>query len=82
VAAWRLGAGRARKEDPVSAAAGLLCLVQEGEEVEAKQPLFELHADDFEHLVRGRDTIKDSYVIGDDSFTPSPLLIERIENNE
>ena len=81
MAAWRLGAGRAKKEDPVSAAAGLLCLVREGEEVEAKQPLFELHADDLEHLVRGRDTIKDAYVIGDEPFTPSPLLIERIEDN-
>jgi thymidine phosphorylase len=55
--------------------------VREGEEVEAKQPLFELHADDLEHLVRGRDTIKDAYVIGDEPFTPSPLLIERIEGN-
>jgi thymidine phosphorylase len=81
MAAWRLGAGRAKKEDPVSAAAGLLCLVREGEEVEAKQPLFELHADDLEHLVRGRDTMKDAYVIGDEPFTPSPLLIERIEDN-
>jgi thymidine phosphorylase len=81
MAAWRLGAGRAKKEDPVSAAAGLLCLVQEGEEVEAKQPLFELHADDFEHLVRGRDTIKDAYVIGDEPVASLPLLIERIENS-
>jgi thymidine phosphorylase len=79
VAAWRLGAGRAKKEDPVSAAAGVLCLVREGDEVEAKQPLFELHADDVEHLVRGRDTIKDAFVLGDEPVTPSPLLIERIE---
>jgi thymidine phosphorylase len=79
MAAWRLGAGRARKEDPVSAAAGVLCLVREGNEVEAKQPLFELHADDVEHLVRGRDTIKDAFVLGDNAVTSSPLLIERIE---
>ena len=31
VAAWRLGAGRARKEDPVSAAAGIICLAKPGE---------------------------------------------------
>ena len=31
VAAWRLGAGRARKEDPVSAAAGVICLAKPGE---------------------------------------------------
>jgi thymidine phosphorylase len=79
MASWRLGAGRARKEHPVSAAAGVLCLVREGDEVEAKQPMFELHADDFEHIVRGRDTIKDAVVLGDHSVTASPLLIERIE---
>jgi thymidine phosphorylase len=53
--------------------------VREGNEVEAKQPLFELHADDVEHLVRGRDTIKDAFVLGDNAVTSSPLLIERIE---
>ena len=79
VAAWRLGAGRAKKEDPVSAAAGVLCLVREGDEVEAEQPLFELHADDFEHLVRGRDTIRDAFVLGDEPVSASPLLIERVE---
>ena len=57
----------------------MLCLVREGDEVEAKQPMFELHADDFEHIVRGRDTIKDAVVLGDHSVTASPLLIERIE---
>ena len=33
VAAWRLGAGRARKEDPVSAAAGIICLAKPGDAV-------------------------------------------------
>ncbi len=44
-ASWRLGAGRARKEDPVQAAAGILCLVKPGDEVILGQPLFELHTD-------------------------------------
>jgi thymidine phosphorylase len=79
VTAWRLGAGRARKEDPVSAAAGVLCLVREGDEVEASQPLFELHADDAEHLARGRDTIEDAFVLGDDAVATMPILLERIE---
>src|SRR6476659_3731990 len=42
-AAWRLGAGRARKEHPVQAAAGVLLLVDAGAAVEAGQPLLELH---------------------------------------
>ena len=79
VTAWRLGAGRARKEDPVSAAAGVLCLVREGDKVTAGQPLFELHADDDEHLARGRASITDAVVLGERSVTVAPLLLERIE---
>jgi thymidine phosphorylase len=46
VAAWRLGAGRARKEDPVSAAAGIICHAKPGDEVTAGRPLLTLYADD------------------------------------
>jgi thymidine phosphorylase len=66
VAAWRLGAGRARKEDPVSATAGVMCLVREGDHVEKGQPLFALHADDDAHLDLGREAISDAAVIGDE----------------
>jgi len=45
-AAWRLGAGRARKEDSVSAAAGVICLAKPGDRVQAGQPLLELRADE------------------------------------
>ena len=45
VAAWRLGAGRARKEDTVQAGAGVRLLVDHGDPVEAGQPLLELHTD-------------------------------------
>jgi thymidine phosphorylase len=79
VTAWRLGAGRARKEDPVSAAAGVLCLVREGDRVEAGQPLFELHADDEGHMARGRAMIGSAATIGDDRGAIVPLLMERIE---
>lgn len=50
MAAWRLGAGRARKEDKVQAAAGILCLAKPGETVTAGQPLFELHTDEPERF--------------------------------
>ena len=45
-AAWRLGAGRARKEHPVSPSAGVLCLAKPGDWVEEEQPLLELRTDD------------------------------------
>ena len=50
VAAWRLGAGRARKEDDVGAAAGVICLAKPGDAVQGGQPLFELRADDAERF--------------------------------
>ena len=46
VAAWRLGAGRARKEDPVSAAAGVSCLAKPGDAVAGGPAVLELHTDD------------------------------------
>jgi thymidine phosphorylase len=76
VAAWRLGAGRARKEDGVSAAAGVLCLVREHERVEAGQPLFELHADDKAHLAMGLEAIADAVSIADDiPYTLIPPIL-------
>jgi thymidine phosphorylase len=46
VAAWRLGAGRARKEDAVSPSAGVICLAKPGEWVDAGQPVLELRSDE------------------------------------
>lgn len=45
-AAWRLGAGRATKDDPVSASAGIEVLAKPGDEVRAGDPLLRLHAED------------------------------------
>jgi thymidine phosphorylase len=68
VAAWRLGAGRSRKEDAVSAGAGVMCLAKEGETVEKGQPLFELYADDQAHLEAGRYAIQDAVRFGDGPY--------------
>jgi thymidine phosphorylase len=46
VAAWRLGAGRARKEDPVSAGAGVICHAKPGDDVVAGRPLLTLYTDE------------------------------------
>jgi thymidine phosphorylase len=78
VAAWRLGAGRARKEDPVSAVAGVLCLAKPGERVEAGQPVLELRADDESRFVRAVDALAGAIEIGPDPPAAGPLVIERI----
>jgi thymidine phosphorylase len=79
-AAWRLGAGRARKEDAVSAAAGVVCLVREGDAITKGQPMFELHADDETHLQQGRDAIENAVVVSERRVNAEPLLLERITN--
>jgi thymidine phosphorylase len=79
VAAWRLGAGRARKEDPVSPTAGVCCLVKPGEPVEKGQPLLELHTDDPARLERAREALHGALVIGGPPSAPSrPLVLERV----
>jgi thymidine phosphorylase len=54
MAAWRLGAGRARKEDDVQAAAGVLCRAKPGDEIAEGAPLFELHTDTPERIPAAR----------------------------
>jgi thymidine phosphorylase len=80
VAAWRLGAGRARKEDPVSAGAGVRCLVKPGERVEEGQPLLELHTEDARRLERAREALRGGLEIVPDAppAGPASLVLERI----
>jgi thymidine phosphorylase len=76
-AAWRLGAGRARKEDPVLAEAGVIMHAKPGEIVHAGDPLLELHTDDASRFERALTAVESAYTIGVD-FAAQPLIIERI----
>ncbi|MFZ2963459.1 MAG: thymidine phosphorylase [Rhodoglobus sp.] len=65
VAAWRLGAGRARKEDPVDHGAGIDLHVKPGEPVTAGQPLFTMRTSDAARLGRAIEALEGAYRIGD-----------------
>ncbi|HEY7859037.1 MAG TPA: thymidine phosphorylase [Candidatus Nanopelagicales bacterium] len=80
VAAWRLGAGRARKEDPVSAGAGVQWHVVPGDAVAAGQPLLTLHSDDQERFPSALEALSDAVTVAEVGTTPNrlPLLIEKI----
>jgi len=78
VAAWRLGAGRARKEDPVSPSAGVICLAKPGEEVVAGQPLLELRSDDQDRFERAGEALTDAIEIGAQPPEPAELVLDRI----
>jgi len=79
VAAWRLGAGRARKEDPVSAAAGVVCLAKPGEQVRAGQPLLELHTDDPGRLARAVEALQGGVEVGSGPAPEQRLVLGRID---
>ena len=76
-AAWRLGAGRTRKEDPVLAEAGVIMHAKPGEIVHAGDPLLELHTNDASRFERALTAVESAYTIGVD-FATQPLIIERI----
>ncbi|WP_298797509.1 thymidine phosphorylase, partial [uncultured Pseudonocardia sp.] len=78
VAAWRLGAGRARKEDAVQAGAGVLLLVDPGEKVEAGQPLLELHTDTPDLVAGARAALEGDVTVTDAAPTRPPLLLDTI----
>jgi thymidine phosphorylase len=78
IAAWRLGAGRARKEDAVSAAAGVRCLVKPGEPVAAGQPVLELLADDPARFGHAREALAGAIETSLEPPAVPPLVIERI----
>ena len=78
LAAWRLGAGRAKQGDPVQAAAGVTWHAGVGDRVTAGQPLFTLHTDTPERFERAVQAIADAAEIGADPVLPGPIVLERI----
>ncbi|MGP3535517.1 thymidine phosphorylase [Microbacterium sp. RD1] len=78
VAAWRLGAGRARAQDPVIHAAGIDLHVKPGDAVSAGSPLFTLRADDGARFGRALDAVVGAWEIGADAPVPLALVRERI----
>jgi thymidine phosphorylase len=81
IAAWRLGAGRARKEDPVSAVAGIELHAKPGEAVVAGQPLLTLHTDDPSRFPRALEALTDAFETtsaANTQYKPLPLVIDRI----
>jgi thymidine phosphorylase len=78
-ASWRLGAGRARKEDPVQFGAGIILHAKRGEKIEKGAPLLTLYTDGPERFVRAVEALSGGIKIESEissSFTP--LILDRI----
>ena len=78
VSAWRLGAGRARKEDPVSLGAGVLLRVKPGDRVRAGDVLLELRTDEADRISAARDVAVAAITLGDIAPVLTPLVLDRI----
>ncbi|NGN94103.1 thymidine phosphorylase [Nocardioides sp. KC13] len=79
LAAWRLGAGRERKEDAVQAGAGVTWHARPGDSVTAGAPLFTLHTDTPERFDRALAALEGGYEIGDGAaYEATPLILDRI----
>ncbi|MDQ1601267.1 MAG: thymidine phosphorylase, partial [Actinomycetota bacterium] len=80
IAAWRLGAGRARKEDPVQAGAGVEMHAKPGAEVRAGEPLFTLHTDEPDRFARAEEALAGAVVIAPAGSRPDlpGLVLERV----
>ena len=80
VAAWRLGAGRARKEDSVNPAAGVVCLVEPGTRVAAGDPVFEMHFDESERADSVRTPLAEAIELASEPVQRLPLVIDTIRS--
>ena len=71
VAAWRLGAGRARKEDPVQAGAGVELHARPGDTVRRGRPLLTLHTDTPERFERAREALDGAITVAPEGSRPA-----------
>jgi len=78
VAAWRLGAGRARKEHAVSPRAGVVCCAKPGDAVVRGETILELHTDDEATVPRALAALDGALDIVEGSVATAPLILERV----
>jgi thymidine phosphorylase len=80
LAAWRLGAGRARKEDPVQAGAGVEMHAKPGQEVRGGDPLFTLHTDEPARFADAEEALAAAVVIAPAGSRPDrpDLVLDRV----
>lgn len=77
-AAVRLGAGRARKEDPVDHGAGIECLAKVGDRVEEGQPVLLLHAEHAARFAAADPVLEGAITVGPDQPPAADPIIERV----
>jgi len=78
LASWRLGAGRARKEDPIQFGAGVELHAQLGDRVAKGDALYTLYSDEPARFERALETIAAGYSIEAAGQVTRKLVLDRI----
>lgn len=78
VGSWRLGAGRARKEDPVQLTAGIEIHADLGQKVVKGQKLLTLYTETPDKFDRALESIMPGIVIGDEQPAERQIILDRI----
>lgn len=71
-----LGAGRAKKGDPIDHAVGFLILKKVGDAVQEGEPICEIHANDEAKLKEAREAILSAFQYSNEPVPPLPLFYE------
>jgi pyrimidine-nucleoside phosphorylase len=77
-ATLELGAGRARKTDPIDPAVGVVVHKKVGDRVAKGDPLFTVHANDPEKLARAKAVLAEAVVLSPEPQTPPPAFYDTI----
>ena len=78
VAAWRLGAGRARKEDPVQPGAGVVLHAKPGDFVSVGSTLMTMYTDTPQRLADAEAILAGAVTITEAPVAQPPLIIDRL----
>lgn len=73
-AAVTLGAGRAKKSDPIDHAVGFVIHKKVGERITKGDALFTVHANDEAKLIEAREAVLAAHAFSDDEVAPLPLF--------
>lgn len=78
VAAWRLGAGRTRKEDVIDHSAGIMLHVKYGDKVQIGEPLYTMHASDGAKFARALESLEGALLVESNQPAVSELIMQEI----
>ncbi|SIS92816.1 pyrimidine-nucleoside phosphorylase [Alicyclobacillus vulcanalis] len=82
LAAMRLGAGRAAKDDTIDPSVGIVVHAKVGDRVQTHRPIFTVHARTEEDALRCIEELEAVVEISDDPVETPPVILARIDRSD